>query len=149
MGHSARTVCADSRLSRLWPFWLKAVCPCTSALFLTQAHVPVHLSPPPHPWGDLHGRPAHLSVRACHLSQCFGDGCIGFRSLCSRIISQRFYSETFLNPPKAWGFSSRKSPQVPGAHKNGAAISSPRIADIYWKRPKGTLPKGTGGKVKF
>ena len=28
----------------------------------------------------------------------------------------------------AWGFSSRKNPKVPGAHRIGAAISSPRIA---------------------
>ena len=28
----------------------------------------------------------------------------------------------------AWGFSSRKSPKMPGAHKIGAAISGPRIA---------------------
>ena len=27
----------------------------------------------------------------------------------------------------AWGFSSRKNPQMPGAHKIGAAISGPRI----------------------
>ena len=28
----------------------------------------------------------------------------------------------------AWGYSSRKSPKMPGAHKSGAAISGPRIA---------------------
>ena len=29
----------------------------------------------------------------------------------------------------AWGFSSRKNPKMPGAHKIGAAISGPRITD--------------------
>ena len=37
------------------------------------------------------------------------------------------------SPPKrgvlwAWGFSSKESPKIPGAHKIGAAISGPRIA---------------------
>ena len=71
------SLCDVSRRLRLWPFWLNAACPCISEFVLTQAPVPVRLSPPSHPWGDLHGRPAHLSVRACHLSQCLGDGCVG------------------------------------------------------------------------
>ena len=33
----------------------------------------------------------------------------------------------------AWGFSSRKNPKMPGAHKIGAAISAPELrAEILW-----------------
>ena len=70
--------------------WLKIVCPCTLSDFvLTQAPVPVHLSPPSHPWGDFNGWPAHLSVRACHFSRWFGDGCTGFKSMCWKRCSLR------------------------------------------------------------